>query len=62
VQTVGVCVPNRNLGDFTYFNVDPERRRCPSARCTSAANAISRDTGIFSRKSALLRDLLNPLC
>jgi hypothetical protein len=37
-----VCVPNRNFRDFKIFHVDLNCRNCPSARCTSVANAISR--------------------
>jgi hypothetical protein len=42
LETVGLRVPNRNFRDFKLFHVNLNRRNCPSARCTSAANAISR--------------------
>jgi hypothetical protein len=49
LETVGLRVPNRNFGDFKLFHVDLNRRNCPSARCASTANAISRDSmiGLF---------------
>jgi hypothetical protein len=42
LETVGLPLPNRNFRDFKLFHVNLNRRNCPSARCTSAANAISR--------------------
>jgi hypothetical protein len=41
------------------FNVDLKRRICPSTRCPSAANTISRDGGIFNGVSYLINDLLD---
>ena len=32
-----------------YFDIDPKRRKCPSARCPSAADASGRCTGIWHR-------------
>jgi hypothetical protein len=37
-----------NITDFSLFNADPKRHNYPSASCASAANAISRDSGIFN--------------
>jgi hypothetical protein len=42
LETFGLRVPDRNFRDFKLFHVDLNRRNCPSARCASAANAISR--------------------
>ena len=58
LKTVGLRVPNRNFRDFQLFHVDLNLRNCPSARCASAANAISRDTCIFNGRSVLINDLL----
>jgi hypothetical protein len=58
LETVGLRVQNRNVRDFKLFLVDLNRRNCPSARCTSAANAISRHTCIFNGRSVLINDLL----
>jgi hypothetical protein len=58
LETVGFRVPNRNFWDFKLFHVNLNRRNCPSARCASATNAISRDTCIFSGRSVLINDLL----
>jgi hypothetical protein len=49
---------NRNFGDIKLFHVDLNRRNCPSARCASAANAISRNTCICNGRSVLINDLL----
>ena len=46
-------VPNRNLRDFSLFNVGQERHNRPSARNASMANAISTDNGLFSDKGFL---------
>ena len=43
LKTAGLLVPNRNFREFSSFNVDLKRRKCPSARCTSAANAIGNE-------------------
>jgi hypothetical protein len=37
------CADSVNLGGYTLFNVDFERRKYTSARYTSAANTMSRD-------------------
>ena len=50
-ETVGLRVPNRNIRDFSLFNVDFKRRIRPSARCASAENAIDTDTDIFNGRS-----------
>jgi hypothetical protein len=42
LETVGLRVPNRNCRYFKSFHVDLNRRNCPSTRCASMANAISR--------------------
>jgi hypothetical protein len=42
LETVSLRVPNWNFRDFKLFHVDLNRRNCPSARCASSANAISR--------------------
>jgi hypothetical protein len=58
LETVGLRVPNRNFTDFKLFHVNLNSRNCPSARCASATNAISRHTCIFSGRSVLINDLL----
>jgi hypothetical protein len=55
---VGLRVPNRNYTDFSLLKVDFKRRKCPSARCASAANAIDSDTDMFNRRAVLLNDWL----
>jgi hypothetical protein len=47
-------VPNRNFSYSILFNVDLKRRNCPSAKCASAANALSRGTGTFNGESVYL--------
>ena len=44
---------------ITLFNVNLKRRNCPSTRCPSAANTISRDGRIFNGVSDLINDLLD---
>lgn len=58
LETVGLHGPTWDLRDFTLFNVDLICCNCPSARCTSAANALHKDTGIFNR-SILINDKLD---
>jgi hypothetical protein len=40
LETVGLRVPTRNIRNFTTFSCSFSH--CPSARCASAANAISK--------------------
>jgi hypothetical protein len=58
METVGPHVPNRIFRDFSLLNVDFKCRKCPSARCVLAANAINSDTNIFNVCSVLLNDWL----
>ena len=51
LEAVGLGVPNQNFRDFGLYNADFKRRKCPTARCTSAANAIDSDTDIFNGRS-----------
>jgi hypothetical protein len=53
LETVGLCVLNQNLGEFTVFNVDLKCSCCPSAMHALVANAISRDIDIFNGNSVL---------
>jgi len=57
-ETVRLHGSTWDLRGFTLFNVDLKCCNCPSARCTSAANAIYKDTGIFNR-SILMNDMLD---
>ena len=61
LQPAGIRVPDRNLGDYTLFNVDLETRKYPSAIWPSAPNTICRDSSVFNRKSILLHYLLYPV-
>jgi hypothetical protein len=58
LETFGLRLPNRNFRDFKLFHVNLNRRNCPSAKCASAANAISRDNCMFNGRSVLINDLL----
>jgi hypothetical protein len=49
LETVGLCVPTRQLRDFPLFYVCPTIKNRPSARCASAANVVCRDFDIFRR-------------
>jgi hypothetical protein len=57
-ETVGLRVQNRNLRDFSLFNVAFKRRNCPSPSYVSAANAIGSDTDIFNGCSVSVNDWL----
>jgi hypothetical protein len=58
LETVGLRVPNPNLGDFNLLLVDLKLRNCPSATRVSAANAVSKDTGILDGRYVFITDLL----
>jgi hypothetical protein len=51
-------VPARYIRDFALFNVCSSSKNCPSARCTSAANVVYRNFGIFGAKNILLNHIL----
>jgi hypothetical protein len=51
LKNVGLCVPDRNFGDFSLFKVSFKRRNCSSARCALATNVIDSDTNIFNGRS-----------
>jgi hypothetical protein len=51
LEAVGVGVTNQNFRDFSLFNVDFKRRKCLTALCTSAANAIDSYTDTFDGRS-----------
>jgi len=59
LETNGFHVLNWKFRGFALFNVNFKRGNCPSARNASAANAFSRDIGIFNGRPALINDLLN---
>jgi hypothetical protein len=44
LETVSLCLPNKNLRNLTPFNVDFKYHNWSSARCASAANAVSGDS------------------
>jgi len=46
LENVGILRPKRDLEDFTLFDIDPKGRKCPSARCPSAADASGNYIGI----------------
>jgi hypothetical protein len=58
LETVGFRVLNRNFRDFKSFYFDSNRCNCPSAGCSSAANAISKDSCTVNGRSVFINDLL----
>jgi len=46
LENVGILRPKRDLEDFTLFDIDPKVRKCPSAKCPSAADASGNYIGI----------------
>jgi hypothetical protein len=36
------------IRDFSFFDVRPSNKHCPSARCAYAANAVGKDLDIFA--------------
>ena len=59
LETVGLHVLNRSLGDFDWLYFDFKRHNCSSARCVLMANASSRYSGVFSGKSVLINSFLD---
>jgi len=49
---------NLNFREFNLCNFDFKRRKCPSARCTSAANTKDSDTDIFNGSTISVNDWL----
>jgi len=49
LENVGILRPKRDLEDFTLFDIDPKVRKCPSAKCPSAADASGNYIGIWDR-------------
>jgi hypothetical protein len=58
LETAPLREPNRNLKDFTLFNIDLKHRNCPSAGSASVSNNVRRDIGIFNGRSVLLNEVL----
>jgi hypothetical protein len=58
LEIVGLRVPVRYIREFVLFNVCPLCKNCPSARCASAANIVSRDIDVFGTKNVLLNYIL----
>jgi uncharacterized protein (UPF0179 family) len=50
---------NRKFNYFNSFLVDFKSGNCPSARCSSANNAICKNIGIFNGKSVSINDFLH---
>lgn len=44
---------NQNLRKFNLFNIGSRCRKCPSARCASAAEGISGNMALFSGNMAV---------
>jgi hypothetical protein len=57
LETVSFCVPNQNFRDFKLYHFDFSCHNYPSARCTSVANAISRDRCVLNCRSVSINDL-----
>jgi hypothetical protein len=49
MDTVGICVPTRQIREFSTFSVNSALRHSPSARCVIAVNYICRFLDIFSK-------------
>jgi hypothetical protein len=58
LETVGLRVPPRRICDFALFSVCSSCKKCPSARCASAANAVCSDDHVFVSRNILLRHIL----
>jgi hypothetical protein len=57
LEIVCLRAPARYTRDFALFNVCSSCKNCPSARCASAANFVSRDVDVFGAKNALLNHI-----
>jgi hypothetical protein len=58
LDTVGFRVPSRYIRDFSMFNVCSSSKKCPSARCASAANFVCRDIDVFVTIALSLKHIL----
>jgi hypothetical protein len=47
MDTIGICVPTRQIREFSTFSMSSALTHSPSARCISAANDICRFLDIF---------------
>jgi hypothetical protein len=56
MDTVGICVPTRQIRDFSTFSVSSALRHSPSVRCDSAANDICRLLYIFGKDTVSFED------
>jgi hypothetical protein len=58
LETVGICVPIRNVRELPLFTAAFLHKSCPSARCASAAHVIFKDTDIFRKQVVTLNHIL----
>jgi hypothetical protein len=54
VETFGLRIPARYIGDFSMFNVCSSNKICPSARFASDANVVCRDVDVFGTIAIIL--------
>jgi hypothetical protein len=57
-DSVCIRIPTRIIRDYSAFTVNRNFKVSPAARCVSAANANSKDIGIFNRDYISLTDAL----
>jgi hypothetical protein len=58
LEAVSIRVPARNVRDFPLFTAGSSRKTYPSARCSSATNAVCKDIDIFSKHLVTLIHIL----
>jgi hypothetical protein len=49
MDTVGICMPTRQITEFSTFSMSSALRNGPSARCVIAANEIIRFLDILGK-------------
>ena len=56
-EAVDLRVPNSKVRVVNWPQVDFKRLKCPSSRCPSVFNTISRGTGISNGRSVLIKNI-----
>jgi hypothetical protein len=57
-KILSLCIPTRNIRDFSMFGVPLSNKRSPSARCVYASNVVGKDLDIFPIGAVSLNQIL----
>jgi hypothetical protein len=58
LDNYSLCIPTRNVRDFSTFSVCLSNKPCPSTRCAYAANVVGKDLDIFAIGAISLNHIL----